>query len=161
MVARLFPTRSREFLMKLFLMYIRPSLEYVLIIWNPREIGANMQLEWVQRHFTRRLFGWSAPSYEDRLVLLGVPSLCTRRKNIDIAFTYKLLHNLVNIDSESPGIRLCDGNTRSSGVNLALCRASTELIRNTFCYRVQRQWNKLPLLAKYAPSLATFKSKIV
>ena len=38
MVARLFSTRSREFLMKLFLTYIRPSLEYASIIWNPREI---------------------------------------------------------------------------------------------------------------------------
>ena len=75
MVARLFSTKSREFLMKIFLMYIRPSLEYASIIWNPREFGINMQLEWVQRRFTRQLFGWSVPSYEDRLALLGVPSL--------------------------------------------------------------------------------------
>ena len=65
MVARLFSTRSREFLMKLFLLYIRPSLENFSIIWNPWKIGAAMQLERVQRRFTRRLFGWSAPSYED------------------------------------------------------------------------------------------------
>ena len=96
-----------------------------------------------------------------RLRTLKLPSLCTRRKNADMAFTYKLLHNLLDINSESLGIRLCDGNTRGSGVNLALCRASTELRRNTFCYRVQRQWNKLLHLAKYAPSSATFKSNIV
>ena len=123
MVARFISTRSSEFQMKLFLMYIRPSLEYASIIWNPREIGANMQLERVQRRFTRRLFGWSAPYYKDRLALLGVPSLCTRRKNADMAFTNKLLQKLVDIDSESLGIRLCDGNTRGSGVNLALRRA--------------------------------------
>ena len=126
-----------------------------------REIGANMQLERVQRRFTRRLFGWSAPSYEDRLALLVVSSLCTRGKNADMAFTYKLLHNLLDIDSESLGIRLCDGSTCGNGINLVLRRASTELIRNTFCYSVQRQWNKLPLLIKYAPSFSTFKSKIV
>ena len=119
-----------------------------------------MQLERVQRRFTHRLFGWSAPNYEDLLALLGVPSLCMRRKNADIAFTYKLLHNLVDINSEPLGIRLCDGSTRSIGVNLALRRASTKLMRNTFYYIVQRLWNKLPHLAKYAPSLATFKSKI-
>ena len=78
-----------------------------------------------------------------------------------MAFTYKLLHNLVDINSESLGIRFCDGNMHGNGVNLALRRASTELIRKTFCYRVQRQWNKLPHLAKHAPSLATFKLKIV
>ena len=120
-----------------------------------------MQVEREQRRFTRRLFGWSAPSYEDLLTLLGVPSQCMKRKNADMAFTYKLLHNLVDINSESLGIRLCDGNTRGRGVNLDLRRASTELIKNTFCYRVQRQWNKLPHLAKYAPFLATFKPKIV
>ena len=134
-------------------MYIRPSLEYASITWNPREISASMQLERIQRHFTRRLFGWSVPSYElDDLALLGVPSLCTRRKNADIAFTYKMLHNLVDINSESLVIRLCDGNTRGSGVNLALRASIDKFIRNTFCYIVQRQWNKLPLLAKSAPN---------
>ena len=57
MVTRLFSTRSRKFLMKLFLMYIRTSLEYASIIWSPRKIGANMQLERVQSRFTRQLFG--------------------------------------------------------------------------------------------------------
>ena len=52
MVAKLFSTRNREFLMKLFLMYIRASLEYASIIWNPREIGVTMQLERVQLRFT-------------------------------------------------------------------------------------------------------------
>ena len=80
MVARLFSTRRRKFLMKLFLIYIQPSLEYASIIWNPREIGANMQLERVQRRFTCRLFGWSTPSYKDRLALLGVPSLLYEKK---------------------------------------------------------------------------------
>ena len=138
-VARLLSTRSREFLMKVFLMYICPSLEYASIICNPREIGATMQLEQVQRRFlTRRFFGWSAPTYEDRMALLGVPSLCTRRKTTDMAFIQKLLHNLVDFNSESIGIRLCEGNTRGSGVNLALRRAPTELIKNIFCFRVKR-----------------------
>ena len=141
--------------------YIRPSLEYASIICNPREIGANMQLERVQKCFTRRLFGWSVPSYEDRFALLGVPSLCTTRKNADKVFICTLWHNIVDINSEPLGTRLCDGNTRGSGVNLALHRASTELIKSTFSYRVQRQRNKLPLLTNSAPSLATFKSKIV
>ena len=79
-VARLFSTRNRKFLMKLFLIYIRPSLEYASITWNPREISANKQLERVQRRLTRRIFGWSTPSYDDRLALFGVPSLNTRRK---------------------------------------------------------------------------------
>ena len=75
MVAKLFATRKKEFLIKLFCVYIRSHLEYISVIWNSYKVSLNMQTEGVQRRFTHRLFGHNAPNYDDRIKLLKIPSL--------------------------------------------------------------------------------------
>ena len=84
MIFRLFSTRNKAFMCKLFIIYIRPLLEYASTVWNPHEIGLSRQLETIQHRLTRRLFGRHAPSYEDRLQLLAIVSLGTRRLNADL-----------------------------------------------------------------------------
>ena len=114
MVAKLFSTRNSEFLVKIFTAYTRPLLEYSSVIWSPQKVGLITQVERVQRRFTRRLFGRSAPTYEDRLHLLDLPSLSDRKKFSDLSYANKLLHGLVDVnDAASLSVTVPHGVTRA------------------------------------------------
>ena len=146
--------------MKLFITYIRPAVEYASVVWQPREIGAVMQLERVQRRFTRRLFGHQAPSYEERLSLLGVPSLEMRRHVTDLIFIFKAIRNLMDMDANLCGIQLLSSSTRVNGINLCVRGASANYIAKSLCYRAAKVWNDLPADLKTAKSLQVFKNKL-
>ena len=160
MANKLFSAKSSQFLMKLFITYIRPAVEYASVVWQPRETGAVMQLERVQRCFTRRLFGHQAPSYEERLSLLGVPSLETRRHVTDLIFLFKAIRNLMDMDANLCGIQLLSSNSRGNGINLCVRGASANYIAKSLCYRAAKLWNDLPADLKTAKSLPVFKSKL-
>ena len=128
MIFRLFSTRNKAFMCKLFIIYIRPLLEYASTVWNPHEIGLSRQLKTIQHRFTRYLFGRHAPSYEDRLQLLAIPSL-TRRRNADLTLAYKLIHKLIDLNSSAVGVELCKGITRSAGINLTVRWAKSTLVK--------------------------------
>ena len=97
------------------------------MINNPHEIGLSCQLETIQHRFTRCLFGRHTPSYEDRLQLLAIPFLSTRRRNADLTLAYKLIHKLIDLNSSAVGVELCKEITRSTGVNLTVRRAKSTL----------------------------------
>ena len=42
MVVKLYATRNKEFLIKLFSVHIRPYLEYAAVIWNSYNVGFNV-----------------------------------------------------------------------------------------------------------------------
>ena len=138
---------------KLFIIHIRPLLEYASTAWNPHEIGLSHQLETIQHCFIRRLFGRHAPSYEDRLQLLAIPFLSTRRRNADLTLAYKLIHRLIDLNSSAVGVELCKGITRSTGVNLTVRRAKSTLVKKSFNYRIVAMWNKLPIKTKLCTKL--------
>ena len=160
MVFRLFSTRNKAFMCKLYTFYIRPLLEYASTVWNPQELGLSRQLETIQHRFTRRLFGSHAPSYEDRLQLLAIPSLSTRRRNADLMLAYKLIHKLIDLNSSAAGVELCKGITRSASINLTVRRAKSTLVKKSFNYRIAAIWNKLPIETKQYTKISVFKSHL-
>jgi Reverse transcriptase (RNA-dependent DNA polymerase) len=160
MVRKLFATRSSEFLVKLFTSYIRPVLEYASIVWNPCEVGLSNRLESVQRRFTRQLFPYPAPEYDDRLRVINLPQLQTRRLAADLIYAYKCLHGYVDIQPDQIGLSFVTSVTRGNGINLAVQRASTCYVARSFNYRIAEQWNRLPLNVKIAPSLSSFKNRL-
>ena len=81
--------------MRLFNTYVRPIVEYAAPIWNPTEQGLTVQLERVQRRFTRRLFVPRALNYEARLKELEIMSLAARKNYLDLIIAYKLLHGFI------------------------------------------------------------------
>ena len=56
-ILRCFATRDNDLLVRAFLVYVRPILEYNSIVWSPTLIGDIEKLERVQRRFTKRLCG--------------------------------------------------------------------------------------------------------
>ena len=69
-------------------------------VWSPHLLKDIRRLEAVQRRFTKKLVGLHALTYTERLELLGLERLESRRIRADILFTYKLLFGLTALHSE-------------------------------------------------------------
>jgi len=71
----MFLSGEHNSLVRAFLVYVRPILEYSSVVWSPCLNCEIEEVEKVQRSFTKSLKGLKTSSYSDRLCRLGLPSL--------------------------------------------------------------------------------------
>ena len=68
-----------SFLIRAYLVYVRPVVEYNTVVWSPYTIKDIETIEQVQRRFTKKLPGLRKFSYAERLSRLRLHSLELRR----------------------------------------------------------------------------------
>jgi hypothetical protein len=91
MVAKIFASHDRDFLIKLYCAYIRPVVEYASPVWLPEDVASCVLLENVQRRIMKRISGMSCLSYEERLDALKLHSLQQRRGQLDLLLIHRSL----------------------------------------------------------------------
>jgi len=96
-IHRCFLSGDHNSLVRTFVVYVHPILEYNSVMWSPCSKCEIEEVEKVQRRFTKRLIGLNTSSYSDRLCRLGLPSLELRRLHLDLIFCYKLVFGVVSI----------------------------------------------------------------
>ena len=116
-IFRGFCTRNVTFLIRAYKTYIRPILEYCTQIWNPYLIGEIIEIEKVQKYYTKRLPGMKSLNYNDRLQRLKLESLELRRLKADLMMYYKIVHEIVDLKFDD-FFKLSLNNTRSNGYKL-------------------------------------------
>ena len=118
--------------------YVRPILEYACNVWNPQLKGDIDSIESVQRYFTKKACQRCRipfSSYSDRLKKLNMETLEYRRLYNDILFTYKLTHNLLNLNPY---------NTRRHKYQLHIQIPKNQREQHSFSNRIVGPWNRLP-----------------
>jgi hypothetical protein len=95
-----FRGHSNEFYVNMYTTYVRPTLEASSQVWSPYLKGNCEKIEGVQRYFTRRLSGLSDYSYQERLSILKLESLESRRTKADLVLYYKVLNGLIYINTD-------------------------------------------------------------
>lgn len=87
----------------LFTSLVRPILEYASVVWNPYYNLYIDMLESVQKQFllfALRGLPWNPnsnlPSYENRLKLIRLPTLRSRRIMLNVTFLHKLITGEIN-----------------------------------------------------------------
>ena len=70
---------------------MRPILEYCTPVWSPHHKGLADKIEKIQCRFTKRIYGLSNLSYEDRLSSLKLDSLHVKRIKQDLTMCYKIV----------------------------------------------------------------------
>ena len=85
---------DRDTLKLLYCSLVRPHLEYANVVWHPQYKKHIKLLEGVQRRATRLLPMVAERPYQERLRLLGLPSLVYRRFRGDAIEVYKHVHGL-------------------------------------------------------------------
>ena len=158
MIHKCFLSRDPRVLSKACVTYVRPTLEYVSVMWSPYHINEISKVESVQRGFTKRIAGLRNLSYSDRLNVLQLKSLEIRRLRIDLLYTYKILFGLNQVDWTSM-FQLSPVNfTRGHCYKLYAKTSRVNVRHNFFCYRVVSAWNCLPARAEHFCSYSSFKS---
>ena len=87
------------------------------------------RIESVQRRFTKFLPGYRSISYLERLRRLNIKSLEERRIGFDLILVYKIINNLISLDSRD---FFEFSNTITRGHNLKLKLISVERIPKNF-----------------------------
>ena len=85
--------RDRKVFLKLYKQLVRPHLEYVACLWNPSLKEDIELIERVQHRATKCITGLQSKSYTDRLKILGLVSLQTRRFIFDMVEVFRIFQN--------------------------------------------------------------------
>ncbi len=150
---RLTISRYKLVMLNVYKTLIRPHVEYAVQIWNPPAIHGYWQLileiEDVQRSFTRMIDGIGLLPYRERLKKLGLTTLLERRMRGDLIETFKITTGIVKYGKNL--FRLS-----RSGMNILKDGRGGSLLSN----RVANYWNKIPDNVKNSASVDCFKSRL-
>jgi hypothetical protein len=155
-----FVSRNPELLVKAYVTFVRPVLEYASCVWSPVLITHVNAIERVQKYFTRRLQGMEFVPYNERLALLNLETLEVRRLHSDIIMYYKVIHNMVALtvdrffhfdDRQLISIRSYDPN------NLVKPMITSTFVRQNFSVRCIDAWNSIPIEIRNMPTVLSFK----
>ena len=159
-IIRSFTSHNISLLLRAYIVYVRPLVEYNSVVWSPRFKYDIETVERVQRRFTKRLPGFQHLSYEDRLSRLHLPSLELRRIHADLVMCYKIIFGYMKVDVnelfELNNVKVTRGHAYS--LRKRFCRSSAR--SSFFADRVINIWNFLPPNTVNFNSLASFKNTI-
>ena len=98
MIRRSFMCKDREIILQLYKSLVRPHLEYCVQAWRPHLQKDIDLIEGVQRRATKMISNLKNKSYEERLSILSLTTLETRRVRGDLIEVFKICKEFDNID---------------------------------------------------------------
>ncbi|KAJ7420089.1 hypothetical protein WISP_50318 [Willisornis vidua] len=114
-IKRIMASRSREVILPLYSIIVRPCLEYFNRLWDPQYKKDVDEMEQLQRRVMKMLRGLEHLSCEDRLGELRLFRLESRR----LRETFQCLKGAYKKDVEELFARACRDRTRGNGFKLA------------------------------------------
>jgi hypothetical protein len=160
LISRCFLSKNPKLLTSAYTSYVRPILEYAVSVWSPHLSKNITILEKVQRRFTKSIPNLRFLPYQTRLSRLNLLTLSLRRSHTDLHICYRILHNLIHLDSNLFFTLRANNITR--GHHFTLTKPSVRLNSAKFSFysRVVDVWNALPLTIVSATSLPIFKYQV-
>ena len=143
LLKRIFSMNDQDNLVLLYKCYVRPLLEFASILWCPHQQYIVVQLEKVQKRFTKFFATLRDLPYRERLKSLNLLSLEARRLRYKMIFLFKMMNNLVDLDPESLFTFSRDNRTRGNKCKIVLQFARTNTWAHFFPNVVANHWNNL------------------
>ena len=145
-------------LRKLYVLLIRPNLEYCCIVWDPFTKGSIEHLEKTQKLAAKIcLKKWNL-SYPTMLRELNLPTLQSRRHIMKLCVVYAILNDSMYFPS---GIFVYRNSSISTRTNTPLCLQPVHCSTNYFMFSFVPHsillWNSLPPCISGSASLLSFK----
>ena len=128
---------------KITLHYVRPTLEYISVIFSPHNIFLIGALKNVQRHFTKHLPSLYNFDYIERLKICKLESLDLRRIKCDVIMLFKILHGMIHVDLCNNSIAVSNAVTRGNSYKLVKYRVRLDVREYFYVNRVVNVWNCL------------------
>lgn len=158
-ILRTFISRDPDILLKLYKAYVRPHLEYATPVWNPISVTNINILERVQRRFTRCVRNLSHLPYSQRLSMLNLTTLKTRRHVADLTEVFKIFNSLTPLDS-SALFPLSSSRTRGNSLKIFKSFSRLQIRNSFFSQRIVDSWNSLPQEIVESSSPKIFKKRL-
>ena len=160
--------RDSNTFMKLYIVYVRPILEYCIQAVGPYSVSDKLCLEKVQMRAVRMVSNIGGGSYNERLVKLNLTTLEERRWRGDMIQTWRIMtgKDMVKVetwfDLEVDRLRLGATATRHATQHHAIRprNCKYEERRMFFSQRVVQDYNSLPNNVKQANEINTFKNNL-
>ena len=155
--------KDKYVMLNIYKTLIRPKLEYCVQIWSPVACHGNwaiiIELEAVQRRFTRMINEIGLLPYSERLSALNLTTLAERRIRGDLIETFKVLSGQVEYGKEVFHVSRSGKNIISKG-SISKCTPINKLRKSFISERVKPYWNSLPVSVKTSSSVEMFKANL-
>ena len=156
--------REKSVMLAIYKALIRPHLEYCVQLWNPVAAHGSwaivLELEGVQRRFTRLISEIGTLPYSRRLEILNLTTLAERRIRGDLVETFKAASGLTQYGEDI----FCFGRSGMNLVSNSRCTNGNTKVKNLqrsfLPERVIPYWNKLPSEVKNSESVLSFKVRL-
>uniref|UniRef100_A0A8D9ENY2 Uncharacterized protein n=1 Tax=Cacopsylla melanoneura TaxID=428564 RepID=A0A8D9ENY2_9HEMI len=144
----------------LYKSYIRPTIEYANVIWNPYFVKDINMLERIQRTATKIPKQLKNKPYEERLTILELTTHQQRRHRGDLIETFKIATN--KYQSLPNCILKFNQSTRTRGHPMKLLKErNTKKPRSEFLpNRIFNGWNNLPMEVVMSTTVNEFKNEL-
>ena len=100
LVKRTVISRKKTVILNLYKTLVRPHLEYCIEAWRPHLVKDIEKLEKVQRRATKMIEECRGKSYKERIRMLGLTTLETRRVRADMLEVFKILKGYEGINGD-------------------------------------------------------------
>ena len=158
-IIRTFTSRHNTTLMTIFKSLILSRLDYCSQLWSPHLIRHIIQIENVQRSFTKIITGMRACSYSDRLSMLRLLFLQRRPERYCIIYVWKIIEELVSNFSKPVVCTHSERRERDCVVSHVNIGRSGTLTYNSFRWRAIRLFNSLPKFIRCTTSCSVYSFK--
>jgi hypothetical protein len=162
-IFRAFESTDMSVLLRAYITYVRPLLEFETYVWNPHLVKNIECIEKVQRYFTRRLYNrCSFPRIEycERVSELALDTLQVRRVKTDLVMCFKILHGFVDIEREVFFTLRGAARTRGNPLTLVHNKIRLDVAKFFFTNRICEKWNSLADDVVLSNSVEAFRAKI-
>ena len=138
---------------------VRPHLEYAVQCWAPSPRFGNwsiiLELEKVQRKFSRLINDIGTLTYGERLESLTLTTLAERRMRGDLIEAFKIIRGFVDYGQNLFKLSI-------SGLNILskITKDTNSDRRDFFSERILKYWNILPKSVKMSESVNSFKANL-
>jgi ribonucleases P/MRP protein subunit RPP40 len=154
-IFKIFRSNNPQLLLKAYISYVRPILEYCSPVWSPFYLKDIILIERVQKRVTRKILGKSK-SYKERLDELKLKSLEERRIRVDLIECFKYQ----KFKSYTKNFFQPSKNKYNQNHDLFIEYARTDMRKFWFANRTSKIWNQLPNDVKNATNLVSFVNKL-
>jgi ribonucleases P/MRP protein subunit RPP40 len=160
MIKRSFINREKKTILALYKSVVRPKLEYCIQAWRPYLKKDIELMERVQHRATKLISSLRKETYENRLKLLGLTTLETRRLRGDLIEAFKIMKGYEDISWQTFFTMSSTAQLRGHHQKFYKHSVRLDIRKYSFSQRVINEWNLLPDEIFECTTVNNFKNQL-